>query len=78
MAAFDRFCAANHILPITDKIIVQAADIYADLHRRGELIGDADILIAASAMIHNLAVVTNNENHFGGIAGLQVENWLKP
>ena len=75
--AFDRFCAATRILPLTDEIIVQAAEIYADLHRRGELIGDADILIAASAKIHNLAIVTNNENHFGRIPSLRTENWLK-
>jgi tRNA(fMet)-specific endonuclease VapC len=76
-AAFDRFCAANHILPLTDEIIVQAAEVYADLHRQGELIGDADILIAASAKVNNLAIVTNNESHFGRIPGLQIENWLK-
>jgi tRNA(fMet)-specific endonuclease VapC len=77
LATFDRFCAANRILPITDEIIVQAAEIYANLHRRGELIGDADILIAASAKVYELAVVTNNENHFGRITGLQIENWLR-
>jgi len=74
---FDQFCAANRILPITDEIIVQASEIYADLHQRGQLISDADILIAAAAMVHQLAIVTNNEHHFGRITGLQVENWLK-
>ncbi len=31
---FERFCAKNLILPLTD-IIVRAADIYADLRRKG-------------------------------------------
>ncbi len=53
-----------------------AADIYADLRRKGELIGDADMLIAASALVHGLGVVTNNEEHFERIAGLYMENWL--
>lgn len=74
---FDRFCARSAVLPVTEEVVVRAAEIYADLSRRGELIGDADILIAASALVHGLEVVTNNEDHFKRIRGLQVENWLK-
>jgi tRNA(fMet)-specific endonuclease VapC len=76
MQAFDRFCAANQILPLTDAIIVRAAAIYGDLHRRGALIGDADILIAASALEHGLDVVTNNESHFSRIPSVNIQNWL--
>ena len=76
LAAFDKLCATSRVLPLTDSIIVQAATIYADLHRRGELISDADILIAATAITHGLAVVTNNEAHFRRIRDLQVVNWL--
>jgi len=74
--AFDQLCAASRVLPLTDPMIVQAATVYADLHRRGELISDADILIAATAMIHGLAVVTNNVAHFRRVRDLQVVNWL--
>lgn len=73
---FDRFHKKNIILLLTDEIVVKAAEIYADLRKRGELISDADILIAASALVHELGVVTNNEQHFTRIKGLQVENWL--
>jgi tRNA(fMet)-specific endonuclease VapC len=71
------FCAGNEVINLTDPIIIKAADIYADLHRRGLLIGDADILIAATALVHGYAVATNNERHFQRILGLQLENWLK-
>jgi tRNA(fMet)-specific endonuclease VapC len=74
---FESVCAASEIIPLTDEIVVKAADIYADLRQRGEPIGDADILIAASCLVHGLAVVTNNESHFGRIPRLHVENWLK-
>ena len=74
---FEDFCARNSILPIDDTVILQAADIYADLYKRGELIADADILIAASALANGCGIVTNNESHFRRIARLQVENWLK-
>ena len=51
-AAFDRLCNASLVLPLTDGIIVKAAEIYADLYRRGAIIGDVDILIAATALMH--------------------------
>ncbi len=73
---FERFCAASEILPLTDAIILRAADIYADLHQRGRLIGNADILIAATAMEHGLILVTNSKNHFQRIKGLTIANWL--
>ena len=76
-AAFDKLCVTSRVLPLTDSIIVQAATIYADLHRRGELISDADILIAATAITHGLAIVTNNEAHFRRLRDLQVLNWLE-
>ena len=78
LAAFELFCKANETLPLEENIILRAADIYADLYNRGQLIGDADILIAATALEHNLLMVTNNENHLQRVAGLTVENWLKP
>jgi tRNA(fMet)-specific endonuclease VapC len=52
--AFDRLCATSLILPLTNGIVARAADIYAALRQRGEPIGDADILIAASALTHGL------------------------
>ncbi|MCE2435610.1 MAG: type II toxin-antitoxin system VapC family toxin [Candidatus Latescibacteria bacterium] len=76
-ATFENFCSRNIILPLSEETISKAAEIYADLYKRGELIGDADILIAASAMVHGLGIVTNNERHFQRISDLQVENWLK-
>ena len=57
--------------------MTRAADIYAALRQRGEPIGDADILIAASALVNGLMVVTNNEDHYRRIPGLGVDNWLK-
>ncbi len=74
---FNMFCLNNEIIELTDNIIVRAADIYADLYKSGQIIGDADILIAATAIENNLAIVTNNESHFNRITGLTVLNWNK-
>jgi tRNA(fMet)-specific endonuclease VapC len=76
LVAFDQLCATSRVLPLTDAIVVQGAVIYADLSQRGELVSDADILIAATAITHGLTMVTNNEEHFRRIRSLQVENWL--
>jgi len=64
------------ILPLTDPIVSRAAGIYADLYRQGALIGDADILIAATALESDLIVVTNNTSQFERISDLRLENWL--
>ena len=75
--SFDFLCSQNEVIELDDKIIVRAADVYADLYKRGLLILDADILIAATALVNNLPVVTNNESHFKRITGLQILNWNK-
>lgn len=54
---------------------MRAADIYGALHKRGALIEDADILIAATALVHGLALVTENALHFDRIPDLIVESW---
>ena len=77
ISAFNHLCERSQILLLTDEIIYKAAEIYADLYQRGELISDADILISASAISNGLTLVTNNEKHFERIAGLRIENWLK-
>lgn len=77
IAAFERFCEVSIILPITDAVIIKASDVYALLKQRGELIGDADILIASTALVNQLYVVTNNFNHFRRVPELQIQNWLQ-
>ena len=72
---FDALCRFSQVLPVTDSIAVRAAAIYADLRLRGSLIGDADILIAATALAHGLAIATGNTTHFERIPGLQIVNW---
>ena len=77
LVVFENFCSQNTILSLSEEIISKAAEIYADLRKRGELIGDADILIAATAIVNKLGIVTNNEKHFQRISELHIENWLR-
>ena len=77
IAAFELLCVSSNVIALTDAIVDKAAEIYAKLHSRGRLIGDADILIAASALANGCGVATNNEKHFKRVPGLHIENWLK-
>ena len=51
-------------------------EIYNSLKKKGQLINDADILIASIVKSHKATLVTNNTSHFSRIEGLKVENWL--
>ncbi len=51
-------------------------EIRAELERRGTPTGDADLRIAAIAIVRGLTVVTGNVRHFQLVPGLAVENWL--
>ncbi len=72
---FEERCEESLILPLSDEIIVQAAEIYGELYRKGQLISDADILIAATAKVNNLVLVTGNQAHFQRVSGLSLANW---
>lgn len=77
IAKFERISSISRVLNLNDAIILRASDIYADLYKHGQIIGDADILIVATALENNLPIITNNEKHFNRISGLQILNWNK-
>ncbi len=58
-----------------------AADAYgvirADLERRGQPIGELDMLLAAQAVSQNLVFVTHNTSEFQRVKGLQLEDWFE-
>jgi len=57
----------------------QAARIYGDirglLETQGTPIGGNDLLIATTAIAHDLILVTHNTREFGRIVGLKIEDW---
>jgi tRNA(fMet)-specific endonuclease VapC len=52
-----------------------AANLRIYLARRGEPIGEYDLLIAAQALRLNFPLVTNNVKHFNRIPTLKVLDW---
>jgi len=78
MAIFEDKCNRSYLYPVTDEIVIQASEIYAHLHQKGLLISDADILIASTAMVHHLTLITGNVDHFTRIPNLLCESWKSP
>jgi tRNA(fMet)-specific endonuclease VapC len=48
--------------------------IKASLQKSGNLLDDFDLIISATALAHNLVLVTNNIGNFGRIEGLKLAN----
>lgn len=62
-------------LSLPERAAEAYAFIRAELERRGEMIGNNDLWIAAHALASELTLVTNNEKEFRRIPGLKVKNW---
>jgi tRNA(fMet)-specific endonuclease VapC len=69
------FLASVTILPFGTVEAEQAAQIRAILKAQGQPIGAYDVLIAITALQHNLCMVTANQREFDRVSGLQTENW---
>ena len=72
---FNYFVTENIIIALTEESCKISSEIYSKLRISGELIDDIDLLIAGVAIENEMTFVTNNENHFGRISGLKIENW---
>ena len=76
--AVDDFISALMLLGIDPETAGAFGKIKAQLRKEGNLIEDFDLLIAATAQMHNLTLVTNNWSHFSRIPDLRLQNWAQP
>jgi len=51
--------------------------IRAALQKKGQIIGNNDLWLAAHARAEEWILVTNNEKEFKRVAGLKIENWAR-
>jgi len=70
-----RDLSAFEILPVTYEIAVKASEIEVDLIKRGEAVSLADLIIAATAMYHNLVLITRNVRYFKRIGKLVIRSY---
>lgn len=72
METGDRLLRCYDRIEIDSRIAKQAAGIRRQLRLEGKLIGDFDILIAATAIVEEQPLVSTNVEHFNRIMGLEV------
>ena len=77
LAAFERLWRVLGVVMLDQAALDRAAELYAELRSRGQLIEDADLLSAAIALVNDMTLITNNTAHFNRIEGLQIEDWLQ-
>jgi tRNA(fMet)-specific endonuclease VapC len=70
----ERFLSGVDILGLDEEICKWFGRLRGSMRKLGQTIGDFDLLIAATALRHNLTLLTNNRKHFEGIAGLKTES----
>src|SRR5688572_28846606 len=78
LVRFETFCQHSIVYPVTDNIFDRAADLWVTARRGGHPGGDADLIIAATALEYGRTLVTGNTLHFAWIAGLSIEDWRNP
>jgi tRNA(fMet)-specific endonuclease VapC len=77
LEAIEEFISHLEVLPYGPKASQHYGQIKAALERKGEIIGENDIHIAAHAISQGLILVTNNSREFKRVANLALENWVE-
>lgn len=70
LASLRTFLSPFPVIQPDDAIAERFARIRSELRQKGQLISDFHILLAASALEHDLEVLTFNARHFSRIKGL--------
>lgn len=63
---------AVNVLPFDLEVARVHAGIWATLRQNGRLIGAHDLLIAATAIAHDLSLVTENQREFERVEGIEL------
>ncbi len=66
------------VVDFTSDVARRVGEVQAGLLDNGQRAPQIDLLIAATALVHGLTVVTHNQRHFLMVPGLSVEDWLVP
>ena len=72
-AMLEEFLAGVVVLGLDEEICKRFGQLRGSSRKRGQTVGDFDVLMEATALRHNLTLLTNNRKHFEGV-GLQIES----
>ena len=76
LEAVEEFVSHLDVLPYDAKASQHYGQIKAELEKKGQIIGENDIHIAAHATSHGLILVSNNVREFKRVPNLVLENWV--
>jgi tRNA(fMet)-specific endonuclease VapC len=62
------------VIPVYSSFM-KYGEIRYSLEHTGQRVDQFDLLIGATALHHNMILVTSNIKHFERISGLKIENW---
>jgi tRNA(fMet)-specific endonuclease VapC len=77
LAGLREFLKGVDLLPVTAAIAEKFGQLRATLLDAGHPTPEMDLWIAATAMSHDLMLVTHNTRHFAHIPDLTIEDWLE-
>jgi predicted nucleic acid-binding protein len=63
---------------VTSEVARKFGELRADLLDAGQTAPEMDLLIAATALVHDLTLVTHNVEDFKHVPGLTIVDWLAP
>jgi tRNA(fMet)-specific endonuclease VapC len=66
------------VLNVDDEIARRFGIIRSGLLDQAKPAPPTDLFIAATALVHGLALVTHNTRHFGKVPGIRLVDWLEP
>lgn len=76
-AFVDAVLDAIPVLPFGLPEARRHADLWAELMRRGAMIGPHDLLVGATALTHGYALATANRREFERVPGLALKEWAQ-
>lgn len=69
---FSQFLQGVEVIPVNKSMMRRFAQIRGQLRKSGQIIGDLDILIAATALYYDLTLITHNIRHFSRVPNLKL------
>lgn len=72
------FLATLPVLSLSEDSAFLFGSQKARLRRAAITVADADLMIAAIAIVHGAMLVTGNLRHYNRIDGLSLEDWIRP
>jgi len=75
VAAWNRFCVGFLVYPLDIETLWAAAVLFNQLRGKGFSMSDNDLWIAATALRHDLVLLTENRRHFDRAPGLKLRTY---